>query len=136
MEAVVDGGNGDGGFAATINANDNMVASESIATAQLRAMTAIAAATIGQRCHHHRCNASSSLHPTAASVHDDCHQQKPPSLQPPSTAASIINDCHCHCQRQTTTAGFWQLSSLTGRLTSQWRLLMVAIAVIVDSGGS
>jgi hypothetical protein len=51
MEATVDGGGGDGIFAAAINANDRIVAAASTAAAQLRMTTAIATATIGQRCH-------------------------------------------------------------------------------------
>jgi hypothetical protein len=47
MEAAVDGGSGDGVFAAAINADDGMVASGSTAAAQLTTTNAIAAATIG-----------------------------------------------------------------------------------------
>jgi hypothetical protein len=46
MEAAVDGGGGDGVFAATIDANDGMVVAASTAAAQLMTMTAIVAATI------------------------------------------------------------------------------------------
>jgi hypothetical protein len=47
MEVTVDGGGGDGIFAAAVNADDGMVAVVSTATAQLTTMTTIAAATIG-----------------------------------------------------------------------------------------
>jgi hypothetical protein len=47
MEAVVDGGSGDGIFAAAINTNYRMVAVASIPPALLTMTTAIAAATIG-----------------------------------------------------------------------------------------
>ncbi len=47
MEATVNGSGGNGVFAATINADDGMVAVASINAAQLTMMTAIAAATIG-----------------------------------------------------------------------------------------
>ncbi len=46
MEAVVDGGGGDGVFAASVNANDGMVAAASSAAEQLTTMTTIAAVTI------------------------------------------------------------------------------------------
>jgi hypothetical protein len=51
MEATVDGGGGNGVFAAANDANDGMVAVASTAAAQLTMTTAIAAATIGQRRH-------------------------------------------------------------------------------------
>jgi hypothetical protein len=53
MEAAVDGGGGDGVFAAAVDANDGMVAAASTAIGQLRTMTAIAAAIISQRSHCH-----------------------------------------------------------------------------------
>jgi hypothetical protein len=56
MEVVVNGGNGNGLFATAINANDGIVAAASTAAAQLTTITAIAAATIGQRHHHRECN--------------------------------------------------------------------------------
>ncbi len=56
MEAVIDGGGDDGVFAAAIEANDRMVAVVSTAAGQLRMMTAIAAATIGQISHCHQCH--------------------------------------------------------------------------------
>jgi hypothetical protein len=51
-----DGGGGDGIFSATVNANDGMMAVASTTFEQLRMMTTIAATTIGQRSHHHRCH--------------------------------------------------------------------------------
>jgi hypothetical protein len=51
MEAVVDGGGGNGIFAATIDSNHRMVAVVSTSAAQLTTTAAIAATTIGQRCH-------------------------------------------------------------------------------------
>jgi hypothetical protein len=51
MEAMVDGGGGDGIFATAIDADDGMVAVGSTAAAQLTMTTAIAATTIGQRRH-------------------------------------------------------------------------------------
>jgi hypothetical protein len=56
MEATVDGGGGDGVFAAAVNADDGMVAVASTVAAQLTTMTAIAADTIGQRCHCCQCH--------------------------------------------------------------------------------
>jgi hypothetical protein len=49
MEATVDGGNGDGVFAAAVNADDRMVVAASTTAAQLTTMTAINAATMGRR---------------------------------------------------------------------------------------
>jgi hypothetical protein len=49
--AAVNGGCGDGIFAAAVNANDGMVAAASTAAAQLTMTTAIPAATIGRTCH-------------------------------------------------------------------------------------
>jgi hypothetical protein len=46
MKMAVDGSGGNGIFAATIDANDRMVAVASTATAKLMATTVIAAATI------------------------------------------------------------------------------------------
>jgi hypothetical protein len=97
MEATVNGSGSKGIFAIAVNTNDGMVAVASTATAQLTMTTAIAAATIGHR-RHVNAIASSSLHPTVAFVHNDCCQQRSPLLQLPSTAASIDDDCHCHCQ--------------------------------------
>jgi hypothetical protein len=51
MEVVIDGSGGNGVFAATVNIDDGMVVAASTATAQLMTMTAIAAATISQKCH-------------------------------------------------------------------------------------
>jgi hypothetical protein len=56
MEATVDGGDGDGVFAAAVNADDGMVAVASTAAAQLTTTTAIAAAPIGRRRHHRQCH--------------------------------------------------------------------------------
>jgi hypothetical protein len=56
MEAMVDGGGGDGLFATTVNAGDGMVVVASTAAVQLMTTTAIAATTIGQRCHRQQCN--------------------------------------------------------------------------------
>ncbi len=78
---------------------------------------------------------SLSLHPTTNSVNDDRHQQRLPLPWPPSTAASINNDCNCCHQQQTMTAGFWWSLSLNV-WQRQWRLLMVAIEFVVDRGGS
>jgi hypothetical protein len=47
MKVTVNGGGGDGVFAAAVNADDGMVAVASTAAAQLTTKTAIAAATIG-----------------------------------------------------------------------------------------
>ncbi len=51
MEAAVDGGGGNGVFAAAVNADEGMVATAPITAAQLMTTTTIAAATIGQRRH-------------------------------------------------------------------------------------
>jgi hypothetical protein len=56
MEAVVDGGGGDGVFAAAIDTNDWMVAAASTDAAKLTKMTAITAAAISQKCHRQGCN--------------------------------------------------------------------------------
>jgi hypothetical protein len=56
MEVTVDGGGGDGVFAAAVNADDGMVVVASTAAAQLTMTTAIAAATIGQRRHCRQCH--------------------------------------------------------------------------------
>jgi hypothetical protein len=53
MEVMVNGGHGNGLFAAAVNANDVMAVMASTAAAQLTPTTAITAATIGQR--RHRC---------------------------------------------------------------------------------
>jgi hypothetical protein len=55
MEVAVDGGGGNGIYAAAIDANDGMVAAASTATAQLTITTAIATTIIGQRHHCRRC---------------------------------------------------------------------------------
>jgi hypothetical protein len=52
MEAAVDGGSGNGVFAASVNANKGMVAAAPTAAAQLTmTTTTTAAATFGQRHH-------------------------------------------------------------------------------------
>jgi hypothetical protein len=51
MEAAVDGGGGNGIFAATINADEGMVVAASTPAAQLTMTPTIAAATISQRRH-------------------------------------------------------------------------------------
>jgi hypothetical protein len=56
METAVDGGGGNGVFAATVNYNEGMVAAAPTAAAQLMTTTTIAAATIGQRRHCQRCH--------------------------------------------------------------------------------
>jgi hypothetical protein len=56
MEAAVDGGGGDGVFAAAVKADDGMMVAASTAAGQLRTMTAIAAATIGRRSHCRQCH--------------------------------------------------------------------------------
>jgi hypothetical protein len=56
MEAVANGGSGNGVFAAAADANEGMMAAASTANGQLRTTTAIAAATIGQRSHHGQCH--------------------------------------------------------------------------------
>ncbi len=47
VAVVVDGGSGNGVFAAAVNADDGMVADASTAAAQLMTMTITAAVTIG-----------------------------------------------------------------------------------------
>jgi hypothetical protein len=79
--------------------------------------------------------ASSSLHPTAASIDDHHHQGRPPLPWPLLAAATVNNDCHCRRQRQTMTAGFWRSSSLTV-WQWQWWLLTSAIAVVINGGSS
>jgi hypothetical protein len=56
MEATVNGGSGDGIFAAALNADDGIVAVASTAATQLTITTAIAATTIGRRGHYCRCH--------------------------------------------------------------------------------
>jgi hypothetical protein len=104
MEAVVDGGGSDGFFASA--ANDGVVAAASTTLYSWgpqpplppppSAKDAIAANTI----------ASSSLHPSTASIDNDRCWQRPPLQWPPLTAASINDDQHCPHWQQTTTTGF------------------------------
>jgi hypothetical protein len=70
MEATVNGGGGNGIFSAAINADDGMVAVASTAAAQLMTMTAITAATIGQRHHCSQCHCV-----IAPPSHRSLHQQ-------------------------------------------------------------
>jgi hypothetical protein len=56
MEAAVDGGSGNGVFAAAVNANEGTVAAAPTAAAQLTTTTTIAAATIGRRRHCQQCH--------------------------------------------------------------------------------
>ncbi len=76
-----------------------------------------------------------SLHPTAASVNDDCRQQRPPLRRLPSTTNSVNNDHLCRRGQQSMTTGFWR-SSLSTVWQQQWWLLMAAIAVVVDGSNN
>jgi hypothetical protein len=87
MEAMVDGGGGDGVFAAAVNANEEMVVAAPTAAAQLTRTTTIAAATIGQRCHCQQCHCI-----IVRISHHRLHQQQPPSTKT-TIAAVAINHC-------------------------------------------
>ncbi len=84
MEATVDGGGGDGIFAAAVNADDGMVAVVSTAAAQLTTTTTIAAATIGQR--RHRCQCHCVIVPPS---HRRLRGQRPPSTKTIIATAAI-----------------------------------------------
>jgi hypothetical protein len=91
MKAVVNGGGGNGVFAAAIHTNNGMVAAASTATAQLMRMTAIATTTIGQRHHCHLCHCI--IFPPS-----HCRLgQGQPQLTKTTIATAAID--HCFCQK-------------------------------------
>jgi hypothetical protein len=101
LKTAVDGGVGDGVFAAAIDANDEMVAAASTAAAQLMMTIAIAAATIGQRktpwrwmpLHHHPSIPSPPLSRTTAVDKDHrCRGRHLPPLPSTMTAFAAIDD--------------------------------------------
>jgi hypothetical protein len=51
MEVAVDGSGSNGVFAATVNADEGMVAAASPTASHLTTTTTIAAITIGKKCH-------------------------------------------------------------------------------------
>jgi hypothetical protein len=85
MEVAADGGGSYGVFAAAINANDGAMAAASTAAGQLRTMTAISPPPLsGKDAIAADAIASLPLHPTTASIDNDCRQQRPPLPRPHS----------------------------------------------------